>query len=164
LKASKKPWVCLEQDCFKCFGTTELPEDCPYAILHALDLLEVGITEKPRRSGKTTVVCSLANRIRDAGYTVLILTPKEEIRTYVERVCGFPKKKLLNVFTIHDIQWGLRGMVGTGRVFVFTDEVTPDEWQKVLAENPNLKNYQFVLGYYTEPPPPEPKDRNVFGF
>ena len=142
----RKPWVCFEQECEVCNSRgicDSVPDDCPFAILHGLDMREPGLQERPRRSGKTHNIAEIAAKFVDMGAKVVVVCLNDDMRKYFEREMWTKFEKRCDVETKQTFE---KWAEGRGKFFVFTDELLPEE---VSALHLTERGHEFVLGYYT---------------
>ncbi len=140
-RVSKNPLVCAKNDCTLCsMAEMDVPDNCEYAILHLLETEESGFFQRPRQSGKTTVLVRMANMVAERGrrayYIAMNVVAIEFLRGQLHPDVVTMSK--------HNADKRLRGM-GSGWVFV--DEVPPEElppWLLVGAGR-----HRLVTGFYT---------------
>jgi hypothetical protein len=155
----RKPWICAENGCFTCEGKgiCEVPENCAFAILHALELMELGLQERPRRWGKTHALMELAVKIMMAGCNVAIVFPDDNVRDIgrklLQKVLGSGCRLTREGMAMGGSACWLetkysftRNVLGIDRMMILTDELKPEEVEELKKAN---KKHDFVLGYYT---------------
>jgi hypothetical protein len=147
----RKPWICLEQDCFVCRGKgiCEVPDECQYSVLHALDLTELeggGLMERPRRWGKSQMIARCAAAFLGEGCGVVVVCLNKDqadnfkkfmkrstgVCCEVQTKCTFPS-------------W----IKGRKSFCVLTDELKPEDVE-TLKSSLVLGWHDFVLGYYSK--------------
>lgn len=156
----RKPWICAENDCFTCEGKgiCEVPENCAFAILHALELMELGLQERPRRWGKTHALMELAVKMMRAGCDVAIIFPNDAMRfmgrKLLQKVLGSGCRLTREGMATNGGSCRLetkdhftRNVAGIDRMMILTDELKPEEVEELKKAN---KKHDFVLGYYTQ--------------
>lgn len=126
VKQSKKIVVCVENVCGKCCLDTQenVPDDCPYAILHCFDTDTFG--ERRRQSGKTTQLVRLANLLENQSLPVFYLTPTQKQADLIRDRYG-----ALKHITFMGVRNALHKMRGVNIGYVILDEVKPDERQEL---------------------------------
>jgi hypothetical protein len=153
----KNPLVCAKYGCIENIGEKPVVcSDCKYEILHALDSgVKIGIHARPRRSGKTTILVDLVNQFREFKVSMVVLTPTHAIRVQFEQLCGVKRRiGSLQVFTVAEFESNFRYLLGhSNPVYYFSDEVSPDGiWKFQNRYQRVLRNWQYVLGFYTPVP------------
>jgi hypothetical protein len=126
--------VCIDKNCVCDERVTEggdIPDKCPYKILHLVETRRAGFHERPRRSGKTTELTELATQLaQSTGKPVYYVSPSLDMVTHV-RACFVVDKKVRFLSLGQVMNGYLRG-VPAGLVLM--DELTPDEQRKIEPE------------------------------
>jgi len=145
----RKLWVCFEQGCRVCKGkgvSSDVPDDCQVSILHALDMRDTGLQERPRRSGKTHTIAEYAAKMMDAGAPVLVVCSTHAMKEYFEKLMRVRFGERCPVETKYTFAYWIKGQEGKN-FCVFTDELNPKEVEDLKLDE---LGHEFVLGFYTE--------------
>lgn len=138
--------VCIEKNC-ACHERSvqgEIPENCPYKILHVIETRRAGLQECPRQSGKTTELVELANDLaRTTGKSIYFITMNLDIaRNIRQRYVMDRKVRFVSFFQVKD-GW----MRGQPDGLVVMDELTPGEQKEIEGE---LFRQEVVAAYWTD--------------
>lgn len=127
--------VCLRNKCWQCpYVKTVVPDDCPFDILHVVDV-EAGFHVMPRRSGKTTKLIQIANQLADMGALVTFVSKYPHGLGMVRSGLD-PKVRMVSIQN----KTSLRGRSG----FAVCDELQQDEVDDVKSAG-----LQVVAAYRT---------------
>jgi len=139
----RKVIVCVRRGCTKCEGLTfDAPADCPYLILHALELPPKGVQWMPRQSGKTTLLVQQANEVVEKSKEpVYFIAFNKQEAVRVQRQCGLDSR--IRVFTKYAAK--SNQMRGIAPGWLFMDEVDPNE----LARTGICQTHRLVSAFYT---------------
>jgi len=121
--------VCFRRGCRACpWDARAIPEDCPYAICHAVEVERLGDTiEGGRRSGKTTRLLAMASRLSAEGFPVYVLCRNDDsARTMQAAWRGAASCRFMSAM------WAGTRMRGLRPGFVMFDEVGADGVGEVM--------------------------------
>lgn len=132
-------FVCVTKRCGRgCVGKPTA--NCPYGILHALDV-RGGFQERPRRTGKTRELVAMVKELAAFG-TVFFITYRQEVG---QRVCGGMHPNV-EVFGYRQVMNGC--LRGREPGFVIMDELRPDMEMKAVM--PFLGGHEVVAAYWSD--------------
>lgn len=138
----RKPVICARNGCNKCGAIVcSTPEDCPFKILHLLDLGNYGICQMPRNTGKTTKLVAMANTLIKSGRKVYVVAMNLSMRKMLYSRYGLCDKVV--TVTEHNWETQMRGRVNGYMLF---DEIKPIVVDEIMRAMP----FNFlVAAYYT---------------
>ena len=138
--------ICIEKDC-SCSERKlgkEIPDKCPYKILHIVETRCVGFQERPRRSGKTTELVGLSDELaRVTGKTVYFIAPNYTMVQHIKNYFRVDKK--VQFVSFYSVRQGW--MRGQCKGLVVMDEITPKEQKEIESE---LLGQEIVAAYWTD--------------
>ena len=138
--SSRKIFVCLSNGCTKCsVNTLKVPKDCPYRILHVLEMKLGGIQEMPRQSGKTFTLINMANEIAKAGYTTYMVSMNALSAQHTRDKLDQRVIQTSQHQAIHRLSGAMPG-------YVLFDEVLPEKVREIMRY---MGNGVLVAAYYT---------------
>ena len=140
-KVDRKLFLCLEHQCSKCgVPVISVPDDCPYLILHALETRKDGIKWMERRSGKTTALIGMANRMARIGCPVYFVTKFFDSKIHIS------DRLDPGVLAMAESE-AQRKMRGLASGFVFCDELRPNSVECIL--DGGRSRSKLVAAYYS---------------
>ena len=138
---SRKIYICLNHKCDRCsFDIKEVPKDCPYRILHALETDTCCIKAMPRKSGKTSKIVRMANKIASAGYPVYLITMNQSMGKHLQHIGRLDAKVV--VISQHDSTRLHRYSAG----YILFDEIMPEKVEEIMRQ---ARGSSFVAAYFT---------------
>ena len=146
----RKPWICQENDCKTCWGKGDVvPEECPFSVLHALDLTELRLIERPRQWGKTYALAEITAKMLEAGCNLVVICPTLDRGQNFRKILARHTNLCCEIRTKNDF-WDYASKQPD--LLILTDDLSPKEVDDLRVVTSS--RHDFVLGYYTE----EPKD------
>ena len=141
-KKARNLFVCIKNGCDKCsMECKEIPKDCPYKILHALEKNDGGIRAMPRQSGKTTMLVEMANDVAKKGYHTYMVTINQQMCERLHRIYGLDST--IKVASEHQADRFFRGMAPG---YVLFDDIMPDTVKHIMR---TMIGSVLVASYFT---------------
>ena len=131
--------MCASKGCGRRCPGEHVGRGCPYKILHLMED-RGGIRERPRRSGKTTELVSIANELAYAGRKVYFLGRTRDMLNVAGRMSLDSR---VVTMSIHEMERRARGL---SPGLVVADELFPEELGEVARVMPGSR---VVAAYWT---------------
>jgi hypothetical protein len=138
----KKRIVCIRNNCKGCkLFEEKVPRNCPYKILHVLEVQTSEVQARSRRSGKTTELVRIANECAKHDIPVYYLVHRLDM----ERLL-YNRYRLSRHVKVVSLQSTER-LNGQQSGVIIADDVSPQEVERVKKVAPNQK----ILAHYWTP-------------
>lgn len=140
-KVIKRELVCVLKGCDRGCAGEHTGKGCPYNMLHLMED-RGGVQKRPRRSGKTRELLSIANELVVSGKRVYYLTRTRDLIDSVTRA-GVLNVKVVTM-SIHEMRYSRARGCMPG--LVVADELQPDEIAEAMRE---LVGSRLVAAYWS---------------